>query len=636
MIVLIPLGGTGERFKMLGYRKPKPLINVMGKPIIFWLLDNLNLELVDLILIPYHINLDKYNFESLLMKKYPKINFKFLKLTDQTRGAAETIFKGLEYLKQDSPILCLDGDNFYTSDIIKNYNNNNCVYYFNDSSDSQAYSFLEIDSDNITNIVEKQRISNHCSCGAYGFKSSLELKTYCELAIKSNIRQNNEFYTSGIIKLMIEDKHVFQAIPINQNSYVCLGTPMDVRLFCNNYPIVSALDGQLIVDSRRYCFDLDNTLVTYPEIANDYTSVKPIQSNIDFLKYLKKLGHTIIIYTARRMNTHQGNVGKVISQIGQLTFDTLSKFDIPYDEIYFGKPYADYYIDDLAISPYDNLEKELGFYKSTIDTRSFNVIRNETIATFRKCGKDLSGEIHWYTHIPNSIKDMFPLFFSHDNESYVMEKIDGIPMSRLLLSEDMTIENLKHIINSIERLHNTELPHDTVYNLNINIYENYCKKLSSRYQEYDFTKFPKSNDIYLVIYEKLKIYELQNMGKKTIIHGDPVLTNIIINRFGKLKFIDMRGKIGNTLTILGDSIYDWAKLYQSLLGYDEILNNCSVSLSYKTTLIEYFKKRFLEKFEKQYWDILQYITASLLFTLIPLHNNNKCHDYYDIIFKILK
>ena len=49
--------------------------------------------------------------------------------------------------------------------------------------------------------------------------------------------------------------------------------------------------------------------------------------------------------------------------IGKITFDTLDKYDIPYDEIYFGKPYADYYIDDLAINCYDELEKKLGFYQ---------------------------------------------------------------------------------------------------------------------------------------------------------------------------------------------------------------------------------------------------------------------------------
>jgi len=56
--------------------------------------------------------------------------------------------------------------------------------------------------------------------------------------------------------------------------------------------------------------------------------------------------------------------------------------------------------------------------------------------------------------------------------------------------------------------------------------------------------------------------------EKTIIHGDQVFTNIIINNYDKIKFIDMRGKLGTELTICGDL----EKIYQSLIGYDEILN----------------------------------------------------------------
>ena len=48
------------------------------------------------------------------------------------------------------------------------------------------------------------------------------------------------------------------------------------------------------------------------------------------------------------MKTHKGNLGGVIADIGRVTFDTLEKFDIPYDELYFGKPHAHFYIDDNA------------------------------------------------------------------------------------------------------------------------------------------------------------------------------------------------------------------------------------------------------------------------------------------------
>ena len=632
MIILIPLGGIGERFKKHGYKKPKPLINVMGKVIICWLLDNLNLDKVDLVIIPYNSDLEKYHFEAMLRKRYPKINFKFMQLALQTQGAAETVLKGTETIDiPDCPILCMDGDNFYTSDIIHQWNGRNCVFYVEDDSESAAFSFLKMDNDNIIDIVEKNRISSHACCGAYGFNSYLKLKEACRNLIKNEIKQKNEYYLSGVVKLMIDNGSMFVGQNIDRTKYVCLGTPLDVRLFCNNYPRVNALNGRPMLDQQRYCFDLDNTLVTYPTINGDYTTVEPIQSAIDFLKYLKRIGHTIIIYTARRMNTHNGSTGKVMADIGKITFDTLDKFNIPYDEIYFGKPYADFYIDDLSVSPYDDLEKELGFYKSNIDTRSFNSIVTDIIHTYKKCGQDLSGEIYWYNHIPNIIKDMFPLFLTSGENYYVMERINGIPYSRLMLSEDMSIEQLKHIMNSIERIHTVNLvdPH------NIDIYENYCNKLSTRYQKYDYSKFSNHEKIYQLIYSKLEEYQRVGLGKKAVIHGDPVLTNIMINQFGKIKFIDMRGIVGSTLTIFGDKFYDWAKLYQSLIGYDQILEGKTVSKSYETTLINYFNERFITMFGENQLVYLRYITASLLFSLIPLHNNDKCQSYYVLIYRLI-
>ena len=44
MIILIPIGGNGIRFKEKGYIKPKALIKIRNKEIIFHLLDNLNIE----------------------------------------------------------------------------------------------------------------------------------------------------------------------------------------------------------------------------------------------------------------------------------------------------------------------------------------------------------------------------------------------------------------------------------------------------------------------------------------------------------------------------------------------------------------------------------------------------------------
>ena len=127
--------------------------------------------------------------------------------------------------------------------------------------------------------------------------------------------------------------------------------------------------------AKKFCFDLDNTLVTYPKIVGDYNTVNPITKNIKFLNFLKSSGNYIIIYTARRMRTYKGNIKKVKKEIEQLTINQLKKFNINYDELIFGKPYANFYIDDLSVSPTENLNIKLGYYEKKDNlTRDFNDI----------------------------------------------------------------------------------------------------------------------------------------------------------------------------------------------------------------------------------------------------------------------
>ena len=635
MIIIIPLGGIGDRFKKHGYKTPKALIKIFGKPILYYLLDNLNLQDIDFICIPYNIEYSLYNFEETLIHNYPNIKFKFIKLEHNTEGAAETINIGLKYIGDiDKPVICLDGDNFYTTNIIKLWNSKNMIFTFKDLSETNIYSYVKLKEDRVIDIIEKEKISNNACSGAYGFSSSKQLFKYTQKILDNKIKQKGEYYTSTIIKEMINDDYVFNYSNIDTNNYHCLGTPIQLMYFYNNYPKISSIDNKCNIPIQRICFDLDNTLVSYPKIKNDYTSVVPIYNNINFLKYLKSFGHTIIIYTARRMKTHKGNVGKCICDIGKITFDTLAKFDIPFDEIYFGKPYADIYIDDLALNCSNSLEKELGYYIDKIEPRSYNTLEVNTLETYKKKSENLSGEIYYYLNIPYKIKDLFPIMIDYDinNKWYIVEKIKGITLNSLYVNQLLNKDTLIHVMNTIKRIQSSNA--DISHVDNINIYSNYANKLKKRYESYDYSKFENHNKIFENLLNDLTDYETNDYGKCVVIHGDSVMTNILINNHGKIKFIDMRGKLENELTIYGDFLYDWAKLYQSLIGYDKILTNKYISQTYELSMIQCFEKYFIELYSEKYLKILKTIVKSLLFTLIPLHDNELCFKYYDLIYKL--
>jgi capsule biosynthesis phosphatase len=101
---------------------------------------------------------------------------------------------------------------------------------------------------------------------------------------------------------------------------------------------------------KTYCFDIDGVVF---EISNQYKDYTVIETTKRLIKKLKVEGNKVVLYTARKMKTHDGCIGKINKDIVEETLYQLRVNDIFYDEIYFGKPAADYYIDDKAVNFYD-------------------------------------------------------------------------------------------------------------------------------------------------------------------------------------------------------------------------------------------------------------------------------------------
>ena len=302
MFIIIPIGGIGQRFKQNRYIKPKALIEVDNKPIIFHLLDNLNFKNIYKVIIPYNKEYSLYNFESKLTNRYKDINFEFIQLSYDTRGAAETISIALTNLinknirypesyvemkeKFDKPILCLDSDAFYLNDIIDEWGGENKVFTFTSLSKEPKYSYITIQEGLITNIVEKNKISNNACTGAYGFDSYYTLLKYCNKIIKNNIKQKGEFYTSGVIKEMIKNDIQFCNSKVKNKDFYSLGTPEQVQFY--EHAFLLDLDGTLVDSDPIYVKVWDTILKKY-NLSCDrmfFDLFIKSKSDIMFLKFL--------------------------------------------------------------------------------------------------------------------------------------------------------------------------------------------------------------------------------------------------------------------------------------------------------------------------------------------------------------
>ena len=99
----------------------------------------------------------------------------------------------------------------------------------------------------------------------------------------------------------------------------------------------------------RIAVDLDGTLCPIKLPHQSYSDLEPLPGAAQSLRELRSAGHYIIILTARNMATCDGNLGKVMKNVGKITLDWLERYGFEYDEIHFGKPNAEVYIDDRAL-----------------------------------------------------------------------------------------------------------------------------------------------------------------------------------------------------------------------------------------------------------------------------------------------
>jgi capsule biosynthesis phosphatase len=599
---IILCGGIGKRNN--NYSLPKPLNYINGRHLIEYIIESIPDNEIYII---YNYELDNYNFKEIIINKFKLKQFYFSTVDYLTRGPVETAYVGIKKfnINDDDNILFIDNDNLHKYPKFKNFSNNFICYGINYIH--QNYSFITIFNDKVTNIEEKNKISDNYCCGLYGFKNKQVFVDLAKELINSNLKVKNEFYFSQLYKLLLQNNQIIEPVHIKDTMH--LGTFEEIiehkDYFQNN-------------NKLRICFDLDNTLVTYPTIPGDYSSVLPISKSIELLKKFKNDGHTIIIYTARRMLTHGGDIGKVMKDIALVTLETLNKLDIEYDEIIFGKPIADIYIDDRAINLYNNEISFFGFFSEKID-KFINKIDNNKYNkivklnnTIIKTGpeKFIKGELYFYQNIPTEFKHYFPNLINYkkmDNSIEItIEYINGIPLYFLYKHKTLTTKIIDDLFKILKELHtyNSHIGDD----ITTLIKKNYFNKLEDRFNIFDYD-FLDANQVYDEIINGLKInYDPQIVS---IVHGDFWFSNIILTYSDSYKFVDMKGQIYGMTTLSGDKYYDYGKLYQSILGYDLILHNDEIDYDYICEIKTYF----LYKCEQENLNLnyLKYVTKSLIF-----------------------
>lgn len=111
-----------------------------------------------------------------------------------------------------------------------------------------------------------------------------------------------------------------------------------------------------------FVFDIDGTLCPIKKKEERYENLVPYMDMVEKLRYYRNNGAKIILFTSRNMNSYGGNIGLINKNTAKILLAWLEKWNIPYDEIIYGKPWPGhkgFYIDDRTVRPDEFLTRSV-------------------------------------------------------------------------------------------------------------------------------------------------------------------------------------------------------------------------------------------------------------------------------------
>jgi dTDP-glucose pyrophosphorylase len=235
MKIVVPMAGAGSRFETAGYTFPKPLIEVQGEPMIAKVVKNLNLQ-GQYIFLVQKTHYEKYNLQGLLTLIAP--NCKIVQIDGLTEGAACTVLKAKEYINNNEPLIIANSDQYIkwnSFETISSFNHKDAdggILSF--TSVHPKHSFAKVDSNGyVTEVAEKNPISNNATVGIYHWKQGIDFVRYAEQMISKNIRTNNEFYICPVYNEAIQDGKKIKISSVDE--MWGMGTPEELNNFLTHY-----------------------------------------------------------------------------------------------------------------------------------------------------------------------------------------------------------------------------------------------------------------------------------------------------------------------------------------------------------------------------------------------------------------
>lgn len=235
--VVITMGGLGSRFRKAGYTVPKYMIEAKGKTLFEWSMISLD---------GYKKDVNQYIFiamkeegidmEGFIKEKCQELeidNYHLILLDYLTDGQATTATLAEKYWNKEHALLIYNIDTYVepgqmNSEELKGDGFIPCF-----KAEGDHWSFVRLDEqERVVEIKEKQRISDHCTLGAYYFKTcDLYKKLYDEYYSEEKNLVKGEKYVAPLYDYLLSTGGEIYISDIAPERVHVLGTPEELQYF---------------------------------------------------------------------------------------------------------------------------------------------------------------------------------------------------------------------------------------------------------------------------------------------------------------------------------------------------------------------------------------------------------------------
>jgi len=203
--IVIPMAGEGKSFQKAGFKFPKFLVDVAGKPMIQWVTENINADAKYIFILSEDIY-KKYNLKHMLPLLVD--NYEVVTVNENTQGAPQTVLLAEKLINNDNPLAIVNSDQYME------WNSNEFFYAMaadecdggivTFDSTHPMYSFVKTAEDGfITECAEKKPISRHATAGVYYFRRGKDFVTGAKEMIKKKITTNGQYFICPIYNELI-------------------------------------------------------------------------------------------------------------------------------------------------------------------------------------------------------------------------------------------------------------------------------------------------------------------------------------------------------------------------------------------------------------------------------------------------